>query len=350
MKDEFYMKRALELSLLGAPSPNPYVGAVVVKEGKIISEGYHRKCGMAHAEVEALKGVDAEDATLYVTLEPCSHHGKTPPCTDSIANAGVKKVVYGADDPTDKVDGKKALLDAGVEVVSGMLKDECMRVNEVFFKHSLTGMPFVALKAAMSLDSQIATKKGVSKWITGDDSRKAVHSIRSLYDCIMVGVGTVLADDPQLDCRKEGGRDPVKVVLDSNLRTPDDARILEKGKTIIFCSESAKSRRKKALGEKADVIEAGATRPCLETVFKKLAELGYTSVLVEGGAQVNQSLLRSGLIDKYHLFYAPIIMGGLNTPAFSGDGIDYLEGASPLAIDEVERFGEDLLITAYPKR
>ncbi len=349
MKDEEYMRKAISLSLLGSPSPNPYVGAVLVRDGKIVSEGYHRRVGMAHAEVEALSGVDARGATLYVSLEPCSHHGRTPPCTDAILKAGVKRVVYGVDDPTDKVAGREILEAAGVEVVSGVLESECRRVNEVFFKYAGTGLPFVALKAAVTLDGQIATASGESKWITSDEARKRVHQLRSGYDSVLVGVNTVLRDDPMLTSRIDGGRNPLRVILDSTLRTPTNAKALADGKALIATTKNHPPENRKKLAEKADILVFEGDRVDLKELLAALGKRGVSSVLVEGGSEVYTSFFSQGLVDKFYFFIAPKIMGGINQPVFCGAGIRSMDSVANLKVANVEVIGCDVMLEAYPR-
>ncbi|MFH0862439.1 MAG: bifunctional diaminohydroxyphosphoribosylaminopyrimidine deaminase/5-amino-6-(5-phosphoribosylamino)uracil reductase RibD [Candidatus Altiarchaeota archaeon] len=348
MKDEDYMRRALELSLRGNPSPNPYVGAVIVKDGEIISEGYHHMAGMAHAEVEAMRGADAKGATLYATLEPCSHFGRTPPCTKAIIAAGLAEVVYAVDDPTEKVKGREELEAAGVKVRSGLLAKECERVNEVFFHYSRTGRPFVLLKAAMSADGQIASKTGQSKWVTGDETRKLVHVIRSRYDAILVGINTVLKDDPELTARVVGGRDPLRVILDSMLRTPEDAKVLRDNNVIIATTDGADTSRLEALERKATVWAVGRQEVDLVRLMEKLGKKGVTSVLIEGGATVNYAAVKAGIVDKFMLCMAPKLMLGENTPAFRGEGIEALDNALKLRFESVTKVGDDLVIEAYP--
>jgi diaminohydroxyphosphoribosylaminopyrimidine deaminase / 5-amino-6-(5-phosphoribosylamino)uracil reductase len=348
MDDEACMRRALELSLQGAPSPNPYVGAVLARDGKIISEGYHHKAGLAHAEVEALKGADARGATLYVTLEPCSHFGRQPPCTKAIIAAGVSEVVYAADDPTEKVRGREELEAAGIKVRRGILRGECERANEVFFKHSLTGLPFVVMKAALTLDGQIATSAGESKWITGEETRKYVHRLRSQYDAILVGIGTVLKDDPGLTARTEGGRDPLRVIIDGELRTPPTAKVLNDRNVILATTENADPARKAVLGKKADIWVLGKERVDLRLLLKRLGDQEITSLMVEGGSGVNYAFAKEGLADKYILCYAPKLMLGKNTPAYGGEGIKTLDEAKKLRIEAVKSMGEDVVVEAYP--
>jgi diaminohydroxyphosphoribosylaminopyrimidine deaminase / 5-amino-6-(5-phosphoribosylamino)uracil reductase len=339
----------LEISRRGAPSPNPYVGAVVVKNGKIISTGYHKKAGMPHAEIEALEGVDAEGSTLYVSLEPCSHFGRTPPCTSAIIDAKVKRVVWGADDPTEKVSGREALEEAGIEVVSGVLERECRKLNEVFFKYSETGLPYVVLKSASTLDGQIATSTGESKWITCNESRRRSHILRGMYDAILVGAETVLVDDPRLSERTGLGKDPVKIVLDSNLRICENARIFNEGETIVATTKSCNQKKAEVIGGKAEVVVFDGERVGLISLLSYLGERGISSVLVEGGCDVYTQFYESGLVDKYVFFIAPKIMGGANKPIFNGEKIENITDARELILDCVERLGDDMMAVYYPK-
>lgn len=346
MTDEENMGRALELSLKGRPSPNPYVGAVLVKDGNVISEGYHLRAGAPHAEVRALKGVDARGATLYVTLEPCSHHGRTPPCTDAIIAAGVAEVVYAVDDPTEKVRGREALEAAGLKVRTGVLAEECERANESFLKHAKTGMPFVTLKAAMTLDGQIASSTGQSKWITSDEARQRVHELRSRNDAIIVGVGTVLADDPQLTARVKDGKDLLRVILDGQLRTPAEAKVLADENVLIATTDKGACRMGEYGGR--EVVVAGKDRIEWDKLLRLLGERGITSLLIEGGGKTYYSAAKAGIVDKYVFFVAPKLMPGSNTPVFTGDGIDELKDSLQLRFEEMQQIGPDMMVVAYP--
>jgi len=338
-----FMERAYELSKRGFPSPNPYVGAVVVRDGKVVSEGYHQQAGLPHAEVEALRGIDARGATLYVTLEPCSHHGRTPPCTDAIIEAEIAEVVYAMDDPTDKVRGREILEKAGIDVRAGELSGKIERLNEAFIKHSKTSLPFVTLKAAMTLDGQTATAKGKSKWITGEAARKRVHHMRASSDAIITGIGTVLADDPKLTARDSQGPDPTRIILDSKLRIPSDAKVLAGGNAVIVTTESATMR-----DVPAEVIVCGEDEVDIEGLLAIMGGRGITSIMVEAGAKVNASFLGCGLIDKLVLFIAPKAMGGANRPVFSGDPIAEMDEANDLVFIPPEVVGDDIMLSAYP--
>jgi diaminohydroxyphosphoribosylaminopyrimidine deaminase/5-amino-6-(5-phosphoribosylamino)uracil reductase len=349
MSDVEFMSRALELSKKGNPSPNPYVGAVIVKNGVILSEGFHRRAGLPHAEVEALKKCrDPQDAVLYVTVEPCSHHGRTPPCTEAIIDAGISRVVYGMDDPNPLVSGREELRKAGLKVKGGVLRQEIERLNEAFIKYVKTGRPFVTLKAGMSLDGKIAAASGESKWITSKESRRIVHELRSRHEAVLVGVGTVLKDDPRLTCRLKGGRNPLKIILDSRLRIPLDAKVLEDGNVVVATTERFNRRKMRGLGKKADVWVVGEERVDLDGLMGKLGGGGITSVLIEGGGEVNASMLKAGIVDKLVLFIAPKIITGRDVPVFGGEGITLLRDAVGVEITSVERAGGDLVVEAYP--
>ncbi|MDD5336998.1 MAG: bifunctional diaminohydroxyphosphoribosylaminopyrimidine deaminase/5-amino-6-(5-phosphoribosylamino)uracil reductase RibD [Candidatus ainarchaeum sp.] len=356
--DEKFMRLALKLAAKGNPSPNPYVGAVIVKDGKVIGKGYHKKAGMAHAEVEALKSLenleDAKGATLYVTLEPCNHFGKTPPCTKAIIEAGISKVVYGMKDPNPEVkgDGADELRKAGLEVVGGVLEDEAAKQNEIFFKYCKTGLPFVLVKVAMSMDGKIATRIGDSKWISGEKARRYGHRLRSSCDAVLVGINTVLKDDPLLTARISGGRNPVKIVLDGGLRIPLETKLLKEGKTLIATCANANVEKKGELEKKgATIILCGQERVDLKVLLAELGKIGITSVLVEGGSEVQGSFLDEGLLDKAVLIYAPILMGGREAKtAFGGKGAEIVEQALKMRIEKVRKLGNDFVFECYPIR
>ena len=362
IKDRHYMKIALELAgrAEGYTSPNPLVGAVVVKNGKIVGQGYHMKAGNPHAEVHALNdaGESAKGATLYVTLEPCCHYGRTPPCTEAVIKAGISRVVTALTDPNPLVAGQglKRLRDAGIEVVSGVLAQEAARQNEVFLKYITTKLPFVALKAAVSLDGKIATATGESKWITGPQSREYTHRLRHKYDAILVGVNTVLADDPSLTTRLPdgGGIDPIRVVLDSRCRTPLNAKILTQKSnavTIIATTPNADTDKVQALqaaGAEVLVVPGSGDKVDIVNLLKELAKKSITGILVEGGAAVHGAFLTAKMVDKVYWFIAPIIIGGNAAPgAVGGKGIKKLSEAVRLDNITVKRFGEDICIESY---
>ncbi len=348
--NEDFMRRALELAKMGHPSPNPYVGAVIVKEGRIIAEGRHKKAGMTHAEVDALSGVDAKSATLYVTLEPCSHHGKTPPCTDAIIDAGITHVVYAMDDPTDKVRGHEILADAGIKVTKGVLQDEAQKLNEAFIKHSTTGLPFVTLKVAMTLDGNVATSTKKSKWITSEDARAHGRLLRGRTDAILVGIGTVLADDPQLTCRVRGEDDPLRVILDPKLRIPGNAKVFADGRLLVATTEEAEDDRVRMLKEKCDIMVCGKEKVDFEALLVELGSRNITSVLVEGGPTIISGFMEQELFDKLIIYIAPKVMGAGNRVAFQGKGIDGLDDAIQLRFESHESIGEDIVLAAYPSK
>ena len=353
---ELFMDRALELAKksLGRTSPNPLVGAVVVKNNQIVGQGYHQGVGTAHGERVALEeaGDLAKGADLYVTLEPCNHFGRTPPCTKAIIEAGIKKVYVASIDPNPLVSGKgiEALQRAGIEVEVGLREKEAQELNEVFFKYITTKLPFIALKAACSLDGKIATRNGHSKWITGEEARKHSQGLRNIYDAIMVGKGTVLADDPQLNCRIPGGRDPIRIVVDSKLSISPKAKILNltsTAPTIIATTKNAPIDKIKVLASKGEIIQVNeGDQVDLLQLFKILGERKITSILVEGGGILNASIVSQGLMDKLYLYLAPILIGGQEAPGFiGGAGISKLQEALRLGDINIEKIGQDILIT-----
>jgi len=365
-KDRIFMKKALELAARarGRTSPNPMVGAVIVKDGCIVGEGYHERAGLPHAEVVALEqaGELAKGATLYVTLEPCCHWGRTPPCTRAIIRSGIKKVIVATLDPNPLVSGKGVdeLRRNGIEVEIGLMEEEARKLNEFFFKHITTGLPFVILKIAMSLDGKIATATGESRWITSPQSRRMVHGLRDQVDAVMVGIGTVLKDDPQLTTRlPEGeGKDPIRVILDSYARTPPTARVINprsSAPTIIATTTKADGGKIKALREAgAEVVilnEDEEGRVDLKSLMEYLGGRSIQSLLVEGGSEVAGSMLMKGFVDKVMFFIAPKIIGGADAPTpIGGMGVRRLSEAITLKEVEVKRIGPDILIQGYVER
>ncbi|HVN96528.1 MAG TPA: bifunctional diaminohydroxyphosphoribosylaminopyrimidine deaminase/5-amino-6-(5-phosphoribosylamino)uracil reductase RibD [Syntrophorhabdaceae bacterium] len=365
MKDEQYMHMALKLARkgLGTTSPNPMVGAVLVKGGKVIGTGYHKKSGGHHAEVAAIHDAkeEAKGATLYVNLEPCVHQGKTPPCTDAVIQAGIKKVVVGMLDPNPQVNGRgvQTLRKAGMEVKVGMLEEEAKRLNEAFIVSMERKRPFFTMKGAVSLDGKLATKTCDSKWISNEESRKHADSLRSVSDGIMVGINTVIADNPLLIPKMTRPKKiPVRIVLDSKLRIPlacDMVKTSEKYATWIFTGDDArpdKEAKLKSMG--IDVIRVHRDengRVSLAQICDELYKRGIVSVLVEGGGEVNSSLLKEGLIDKIVLFYAPIMIGGkASFNLVGGKGIDFLKDAYRIDIVTLKRFKDDICIEGYVHR
>jgi len=363
-KDIKFMQLALELARqgLGKTSPNPAVGAVIVKDGKIVGQGFHKKAGTEHAEVLALQqaGEEARGATIYVTLEPCSHFGKTPPCAPALVKAGIKRVIIACLDPNPKVagQGKKILNDSGVQTEVGLLESEALKLNEVFFKYIQTEIPFMVLKTAMTLDGKIAAASGDSRWITGETSRQVVHQLRNTYDAIMVGIGTVLSDDPRLNTRLEGEdkRDPIRIIVDGHLDLQADSQIARTAceqATIILTSaikERGRAEKLEKLGIK--IIELGGD-PNQVPVEKALPILGgmkICSILIEGGAALNAYLLEQKLIDKVYWFIAPKLIGGKTAPTpVAGSGIPLMKDAVNLADVEYQQLDSDLLITGYTR-
>jgi diaminohydroxyphosphoribosylaminopyrimidine deaminase/5-amino-6-(5-phosphoribosylamino)uracil reductase len=350
------MQHALSLAkkALGTTSPNPAVGAVVVKDGVIVGEGWTQPPGSAHAEVMALRqaGENARRATMFVTLEPCCHYGRTPPCTKAIISAGVAEVHLAMLDPNPLVDGKgKAELEnANIKTYLGECEEEAKELNKAYVKHITTGFPYVIAKFAMSLDGKIATKTGDSKWITGEESRKYVHELRSIVDAVMVGVGTVLADDPQLTARIEGAmKQPIRVVVDSCGRTPETAKMFqETGKTILATTaqiDGEKAERLTKCGVEVLELPTKAGKVDLVALLKALGEGEITSVLTEGGGTLLGSLFDLKLVDEIYAFIAPIVIGGEKaiTPV-RGNGVEQVADALHLRKVKVERFGEDVLV------
>ncbi|WP_035445411.1 bifunctional diaminohydroxyphosphoribosylaminopyrimidine deaminase/5-amino-6-(5-phosphoribosylamino)uracil reductase RibD [Atopococcus tabaci] len=356
-KDEHYMRRALSLAEKGKGfvPPNPMVGAILVKNDRIIGEGYHEKYGEAHAEVNAFASAteNAEGATLYVTLEPCSHYGKTPPCADLIVQKKVKRVVVGALDPNPLVAGRgvERIKAAGIEVVSGILSEESQQLNEVFMKFITERKPFVVLKAAMSLDGKVATRTGESKWISGEASRKQVHQTRSHLTGIMVGVNTVVTDNPQLTARFPGSKNPIRIVVDSHLRIPLEANVLqrqEEAPTIILTTHQAHQEKAAHLIDKGVTLLPVAERQGRVDLQEAMTELGrrnIDSILLEGGATLNFSALEAGIVDKVQMYIAPKIIGGTGSPTpIGGKGIDHLSEAFPVANVMIRMSGEDVFL------
>jgi len=360
------MTRALELArrALGKTSPNPVVGAVIVKDGRIVGEGYHRAAGKPHAEVEAIRsaGSEARGSELFVTLEPCNHHGRTPPCTGAIREAGIKRVWYGMDDPNPGVlgGGADTLRAAGIEVIGGVKEGRCRRLNEVYLTNVKLHRPFVFLKLAMSLDGRIATRMGDSQWISSEESRAKVHRLRDRVSAVMVGIGTVLSDDPSLTTRMPGrkGQDPVRIVADSNLRTPVSAKIFNPSSSagvIIGSRKSPPSDLRLELEQKgAKVVRtSGKDKVDIADLFSRLYRIGITSVLIEGGGQLAWGALEAQVVDRCLFFYAPMIIGGESAPTgIRGIGIKTLDEAPRLVGVKTSRVGVDLLLdgrVAYPK-
>jgi diaminohydroxyphosphoribosylaminopyrimidine deaminase/5-amino-6-(5-phosphoribosylamino)uracil reductase len=356
------MARALELAARarGRTSPNPMVGAVLVSKEAVVGEGFHPRAGEPHAETIALEqaGDAARGSDLYVNLEPCSHHGRTPPCAEAIIQAGVARVFAAVRDPNPKVDGRgiARLREAGVKVQVGLLAAEAVRLNEVYCKNMTTGLPQVTLKIGMSLDGKTATRTGDARWITGEDSRRRVHEMRNAVDAVLVGIGTILADDPDLTTRLPGTdcRHPDRVVIDSQLRIPTRSRVLahrNRGRTIIIAgphAPEARVREVRALGAEVVIIEGGDRRVDLRAVVERLYALGITSVLIEGGSEIAASSLEAGIVDKLVFFIAPLLIGGREAPpVLGGRGVGPLAEAARLRDVRWSTVGADIMVEGY---
>jgi diaminohydroxyphosphoribosylaminopyrimidine deaminase / 5-amino-6-(5-phosphoribosylamino)uracil reductase len=362
-EDIRFMQRAIQLSLkgYGHVNPNPLVGAVLVKDGKVIGEGYHERYGGPHAEINAFNhsSASAKGATLYVTLEPCNHFGKTPPCTERIINEGVSRVVVGITDPNPLVNNKgiDRLIQAGISTEVGPLEDEIRKINEVFCKYVQQSKPFCALKTAMTLDGKTATYSSNSKWITNTASRDFVHELRHRYAAVMVGVNTIVMDNPHLTDRSQHTikSNPLRVVVDTNGRLPMDANILntQQARTLIATTNSMPLDMRKKLKNKGVEIMICPKldgKVDLNFLVQKLAETGIDSFLLEGGSELNFSALQAGIIDKVYAFISPKFIGGKTafTP-MGGRGLDKIADAIKLQFEQVKHFEEDIMIEAYIK-
>ncbi|MEE4239823.1 MAG: bifunctional diaminohydroxyphosphoribosylaminopyrimidine deaminase/5-amino-6-(5-phosphoribosylamino)uracil reductase RibD [Desulfopila sp.] len=366
-KDEHYMRLALAEArrALGRTSPNPCVGALIVKDHRIIASGYHHKAGTPHAEVHALAaaGEQASGATMYVTLEPCNHTGKTPPCSHAVVKSGIARVVIGMLDPNPLVDGggRQYLLDHSVEITSGILERECRAINEPFIKYITTGKPLLAIKAGLSLEGRLNYRKGRSGWITGPESGEKVHQLRDYYDAILVGRTTVEIDDPSLTTRlsQGSGHDPVRLLLDTRLSIAPSAKILHlrsEAQTWIFCGPDAPLEKEKTLRQMGAMVFRTATDTAgmldLHEIVKLLGSKNITSVLIEGGGRIFSSFLNSRLADKVHLFYAPLFAGSAGESMTPDLFVAERKSAVTLTDVEYTRLGDDVLLEGklkYPK-
>ena len=355
--DTRYMRMALRLALRGAgrTSPNPMVGAVLARGGEIIATGYHRRAGTDHAEIVALKraGGRARGATLYLNLEPCSHFGRTPPCADAAIRAGVKRVVIGMADPNPLVSGRgiRKLRQAGIRVHVGLLSEECRSLNEAFCKYITRRCPFVILKLAASLDGKTATATGDSQWITDKPARRYVHRLRNQVDAVLVGAGTVIADDPQLTCRIPGGRNPLRVVVDGRLRIPTTARLLrEPGKSVVVTGSRALSRKVRAIKRCGAEVWRFPLRDGgvpFTFLLRELGKRGIVSVMIEGGAATAARAMKEKVVDQLCLFYAPQIVGGDGKSMMEALGITKMGRSLRIKNVGVQRIGRDILVTGY---
>lgn len=348
------------------------VGAVIVKDGKIIGEGWHKRCGDLHAERNAFKDVlqrgnSAEGATLYVTLEPCCHHGRTAPCTEAIIENRIKKVVIGSSDPNPKVSGKgvRILRDAGIEVVENFMKEQCDALNPVFFHYITTKTPYVILKYAMTLDGKVATKTGASKWISCPESLKAVHRMRHDCTAIMAGIGTVLADDPLLNCRIPNGRNPVRIICDTDYRLPADSQIAKTARlyrTIVLTSEERAKQKSlpdiEAIGlpladseyeEHTEQTENTNRKIDLKEAMKVLGAMEIDSILLEGGPGLAASALKAGIVNEIRAFVAPKIFGGQAKGPVAGEGVSLPDQAYGFAVSSIKKSGDDVMLTCVRK-
>ncbi|RAL24693.1 bifunctional diaminohydroxyphosphoribosylaminopyrimidine deaminase/5-amino-6-(5-phosphoribosylamino)uracil reductase RibD [Lujinxingia litoralis] len=357
--DAAYMAQAIELARRaeGRTRPNPLVGCVIVRDGEIIGRGYHARAGEDHAEVAAIKdaGGDVAGAELYVNLEPCSHHNRTPPCSDALIAHKIRRVVVGTIDPNPRVSGRgiRRLRAAGLEVVHGVLDQESQALNAPFFKYITTGLPRVVAKWAMTLDGKIAASGGDSRWITGDIARQRVHELRNRLDAILVGTGTLLADDPKLTCRLAGGRDPVRFVLDADLVASPELAIFNlvdsPAPTWVICADDADPARAEALRARhnVDLISVArddSGRLDARQVLQAIASKELLSVLVEGGAGLHGTLFDQGLIDEVYAFVAPKLIGGSGPSPLGGAGLELMSQAVTLDGLSLEQLGDDLLL------
>jgi len=361
MDDEYFMKMALHLAKKGRgyTSPNPLVGAIIVKGGQVKGRGYHQSIGEAHAEVNAIEnaGSEARGATLYVNLEPCNHTGRTPPCTRKILEAGIKRVVFAMEDPNTIAGGGAAFLKKhGVEVRKGVCEKQAQRLNEAFIKYVQTKRPFVILKCAATLDGRIATRTGDSKWVTGEKARRFVHQLRHGVDAILVGIGTIRADDPSLTARlgSRKGADPVRIVLDTHLSISPEARILKldsDSDTILVTGRKIAEDKKKSVQKRGVrfIRQPNASDQIdLNLLMDQLGSMGIASVLIEGGSRVIASAFSSGIVDKIHFFYAPKILGGDDgVPICRGTGRRLMKESIRIKNIRIRRFDDDVMIEGY---
>jgi len=358
--DTKYMQRALTLAKkgLGKTYPNPAVGCVIVRNGTMVGEGWHKRAGGHHAEIHALNmaGDLARGADVYVTLEPCSHTGKTPPCSEALIRAGVKRVVAGMSDPNPQVNGGGllALQQAGIETLCGVREEECRAINRPFLKFISTGQPYVTYKCAMTLDGKIASVTGESRWISGEESRKVVHRMRADSNAIMVGVDTIIADNPQLTVRHIKGRNPLRIIVDSTLRTPESVTVLSSQMapgTMIATTETNPKVHARYLksGARILVCRSDDGRVDLHDLWSKLGKLGIQSLLLEGGSRLAGEALRQGLIDECVFFYAPKVVGSDGFSPFAITGTTNMAHSIPFRDLSIRRVGADIMVTARPE-
>lgn len=349
--DEQFLKETLRLAKKGMSwtNPNPMVGALIVKDGHAVARGYHLKSGLPHAEIEAIRNAkNLQGATLYLNLEPCNHFGKTKPCVDSIISSGIKRVVCATADPNPKVHGKgiTSLRKAGIDTTVGVLEREARTLNEAFFTYHEKKRPFIALKFAASLDGKIATREGHSKWITNEKARDYARSLRAQYQAVLIGINTILQDDPHLGIRIKGFKDPIRIILDSNLRIPLTSKVLRNQNVLIAIGENADQSKRKLLEKKGvPIITFQDNEVPLPKLLKELVKREIISVLVEGGGKTLGSFLMGGFVDKVYAFHAPILIGdGMN--AFGGKGV---KSGNALRLQNVtfKKFGDNILTIGY---
>ncbi|WP_042144395.1 bifunctional diaminohydroxyphosphoribosylaminopyrimidine deaminase/5-amino-6-(5-phosphoribosylamino)uracil reductase RibD [Paucisalibacillus sp. EB02] len=356
---EFYMDLALQnaKAMKGQTDPNPLVGSVIVNDNRIVGVGTHLKAGEPHAEIHALRmaGDKAKGGTIYVTLEPCSHHGRTGPCAEAIVQAGIKKVVIATLDPNPIVagNGVKILESAGIEVITGIREQVSVKMNEVFNKFIVEKKPFVTMKAGVTLDGKVATHTFSSKWITSEDARRDVHHLRNEHMAILVGINTVLKDNPSLTTRIPNGRNPLRVIMDSSLKIPLDANVVNdrQAKTWIFTSQHYDELKKQALEDMGVRVFVTSSRNSIDPkeVVDILGEHLISSVFIEGGGNIHASFLENKLVDKVVLYFAPKLVGGKDAPTFlEGEGISDMADAIELSDTDMEKIGKDFKFTGYP--
>lgn len=358
-QEEEFMKMAIAIAAKGRTSPNPRVGAVIVKDERIIAVGHHEKAGMPHAEINAIKKARKElldGATLYINLEPCSHTDKrTPPCVPEIINAGISRVVCAMNDPNKKVNGEgiKKLTNAGIDVKLGVLEKEARELNLPYIKSITTGLPFVSMKIAMSLDGKIATRTGDSKWISGEKSRRYTQELRDKYDSVMVGIGTVLKDNPRLTCRINGGHNPKRIIIDSKLRIPLDSNVLKRANGMVFigCGKDHDKRKKQeleTLGAQVLVCPQKDGEVDLRKFLLEIAKQGVNSILMEGGSALDGAMVDGKLVDKVYFFIAPKIIGGKDAkPPIGGIGAELMKDVLTMKNVKVTNIGVDWLFEGY---
>ncbi|HSA07559.1 MAG TPA: bifunctional diaminohydroxyphosphoribosylaminopyrimidine deaminase/5-amino-6-(5-phosphoribosylamino)uracil reductase RibD [Candidatus Gastranaerophilales bacterium] len=357
IQHEKYMKKCIELAKKaeGKVSPNPLVGAVALdKYGNLAGEGFHEKYGESHAEVNALAvaGERAREGTLYVNLEPCCHYGKTPPCIDRVLESGVKKLVIGMTDPSPKVAGKSITIarESGIDVVENVLNKECLKLNEIFIKNISEKKPFIAIKTASTMDGKIAAYSGKSKWITSENARKEVHRLRNKYDAIITGSGTVIADNPSLTCRMDGGRNPIRIIVDSKLITPKNAAVYQDDGTKIFLATAENVDTKDKYPDNVEILKCPMKNDKLDLnyLIKKLYEKNIYSIIVESGSKLNGAFLKEKLANKIYFFLAPKLMCDKNALSLcEGLNSESPEQCIKLRFDEIKSFSPDIMIEGY---